>query len=428
MFTKTTVLSFLLLAATEVSAFQPASMNVQQSTTSLSMTLDSNADSRRSFLTRSTAAVLAGFGTTLATAPVEKSNAVVYLDPAMYGDQETRLSAVDSAKEGVRRAILQKPTLAPAFYTLALLDGLSYNLKSGEYGPDGRIVPELLALKDPTPYLANLKEAAEVIVASKKSLKKLTSITIADAVALGGTASVEAIGGPNLSIQVGRTDSPPGSRFNPAVPLNLFEGVYSNKEISDQFKKSGLTEREMTALMGALLTLESVEKSDASNWSNTGREAFRERGKIGRMSEYKKLTDEDIAAAAAAEFEDDDDEPGLFDDQPYIADTFGTRDQAFGKKTGDLDPKNFNKYLQAVNKSFKSGKDESLGWIGKLLTDKDLPGTQTWVSKYAQSNLNYQKDLGIAFNSMSQLGGEFTGGKYENLLKNKPRKRLNDFD
>merc|ERR1712038_72483 len=150
---------------------------------------------------------------------------------------------------------------------------------------------------------------------------------------------------------------------------------------------------------------------------------------IGRMSEYKRLTDEDIANAAAAEFEDDDDEPGLFDDQPYIADTFGTRDQAFGKKTGNLDPKAFNKYLQSVNKGFKTGSpDKSLGWIAELLTDKDLPGTQTWVAKYAQSNINYQKDLGIAFNSLSQLGGEFTGGKYENLLKNKPRKRLNDFD
>ena len=65
---------------------------------------------------------MAGFGTTLAT--TQPSNAVavavVYLDPAMYGDQENHISAVDSLKESVRRAILQKPLLAPAFYTLAL--------------------------------------------------------------------------------------------------------------------------------------------------------------------------------------------------------------------------------------------------------------------------------------------------------------------
>lgn len=437
MFTKSAIASLLLLSrGGEVAAFQPASLVIsssQSTSVHLMMANDSvpsqsNNDDRRAFLTRSTAAVMAGFGTILATTPAEPSNAVVYLDPAMYGDQENRLSAIDSLKEAVRRAVLQKPLLAPAFYTLALLDGLSYDAKSGDFGPDGRVIRAVLESKVDTPYINDLKEASRVIVESKKSLKKLTSITIADAVALGGTEAVESIGGPNLSIQVGRTDGPPSATFNPNLPIDLFEGKRPIKEVSDAFKRSGLTEREMTALMGALLALNEVQaNADPKDWKKSGKEQFRERGKIGRMSEFKKLTDEDIENAAAAEF-DDDDEPGLFDDEPYIADTFGTRDQAFGKKAGDLDSKNFNKYLQAVNKTFKSGKDESLGWIGALLTDKDLPGTQTWVAKYAQSNLNYQKDLGIAFNSMSQLGAEFTGGKYENLLKNKPRKRLNDFD
>ena len=349
----------------------------------------------------------------------------------MYGDQENRSSAVDSLKEAVRRAILQNPTLAPSFYTLALLDGLSYNVKSGEFGPDGRIVAAVLNTPNAgdSEYMSNLKKAAQVLVESKKSLKKLTSITIADAVALGGTEAVEAVGGPTLSIQVGRTDGPPNAPFNPNLPLDLFEGKRPVKEVSDAFKSAGLTEREMTALVGALLALNSVDKNDAKDWKASTKSQFRERGKIGRMTEFKRLTDEDIENAAASEFDDEDDEPGLFDDQPYIADTFGTKDQAFGKKVGDLDSKTFNKYLQTVNKTYKSGVlDKSTGWIGELLTNKDLPGTQTWVSKYAQSNLNYQKDLGIAFNSMSQLGAEFTGGKYENLLKNKPRKRLNDFD
>lgn len=437
MFTKSAIASLLLLSiGRQVAAFQPASLKISSSnptSTQILMAIDSdtnefNNDDRRTFLTRSTAAIIAGFATAQVTAPIEPSNAVVYLDPAMYGDQENRSSAVDSLKEAVRRAILQKPLLAPAFYTLALLDGLSYDAKSGDYGPDGRVIRAILESKEDTPYMQDLKQAAGVIVESKKSLKKLTSITIADAVALGGVEAVEAIGGPSLSIQVGRTDGLPGATFNPSVPLDLFEGKRPIKEVSDAFKRSGLTEREMTALMGALLTLIQVETdADPQDWKKSGKQAFRERGKIGRMSEFKRLTDEDIDAAAAAEFEDDD-EPGLFDDEPYIADTFGTKDQAFGKKVGGLDSKNFNQYLQAVNKSYKTGGDKSLGWIGKLLTDKDLPGTQSWVAKYSQSNINYTKDLGIAFNSMSQLGAEFTGGKYENLLKNKPRKRLNDFD
>ncbi len=440
-------LSALLLAASGdgTSAFQtsssPSISRISSSpsspSSSLSMaqdTQENSNDDRRAFLTKSTATIATTLGLTFAsfaspqTTPA--ANAVVYLDPAMYGDQENRLSAVDSLKESVRRAILQDPQLAPSFYTLALLDGLSYDAKSGDYGPDGRVIKAVLETTDTSPYVANLKVAANVLIDSKKSLKKLTSITIADAVALGGTEAIEAIGGPNLSIQIGRTDFNPGAKFNPNLPLDLFNGSYESKEVSDAFKRSGLTEREMTALLGALLTLEKVDKDSGASWMKSDKAQFRERGKIGRMSEYKRLTDEDIANAAAAEFEDDDDdEPGLFDDQPYIADTFGTRDQAFGKKTGNLDPKSFNKYLQSVNKTFKSGSaDKSLGWIAEVLTDKDLPGTQTWVSKYAQSNINYQKDLGIAFNSLSQLGGEFTGGKYENLLKNKPRKRLNDFD
>lgn len=429
MLTRLNFASLLVLLTGKVTAFSSFQVPSHSSyALRMSVSNDQNeSNDRRAFLNRSTAAIVAGFGTTLFS-PIEKSEAVVYLDPAMYGDQENRLSAVDSLKEAVRRSILQKPSLAPAFYTLALLDGLSFDVKSGDFGPDGRVVPALLASKLDSPYMSDLKEAAKVIVDSKKSLKKLTSITIADAVALGGTEAVEAIGGPNLSIQVGRTDGPSGSTFNPNLPLDLFEGKRPIKEVSDAFKRSGLTEREMTALLGALLTLEKVQKdSDPSSWAKSDKAQFRERGKIGRMSEYKKLTDEDIANAASSEFDDDDDEPGLFDDQPYIADTFGTRDQAFGKKTGDLDGKNFNKYLQEVNKTFKTGSpDASLGWIGVLLTDKDLPGTQNWVSKYAQSNLNYTKDLGIAFNSMSQLGAEFTGGKYDQLLRNKPRKRLND--
>ena len=38
----------------------------------------------------------------------------------------------------------------------------------------------------------------------------------------------------------------------------------------------------------------------------------------------------------------------------------------------------------------------------------------------------YEKDLKVAYNSLTQLGVEYTGGKYESLLKNKKRKTLND--
>jgi hypothetical protein len=425
------VLTVFLAISGIAHGFSPASSspgiknNVARKS-SLSMAVEEN-DNRREFITRTTGAALAGIFTTLSSS--QKAEAVVYLDPAMYGDQENRISAVDSIKEAVRRAILQKPTLAPIFYSMAVVDALSYSLKTGEFGPDGRIVNAILESKDDSDYMKLMKECAQTIVDSKKSLKKLTSITVADAVALGGTEAIEAVGGPNLSIQVGRTDALKGQTFTKDVPLDLLSGKHSTEEVRAAFFRSGSTEREMTAILGALLTLEVVEKErDPKDWAKSNKKGFVERGKMGRMSDFKKLTDDDIAAELAKdEFDDDDDEPGLFDDVPYIADTFGTRAQSFGNTAGNLNDKNFNKYLQELNKfSNKKVGSQPYGWIGDLILDPQHPSCGIWLGKYATSYLNYQKDLGVAFNSLTQLGGEFTGGKYENLLKNRPRKSLSD--
>lgn len=388
---------------------------------------DDDNDSRRKFLTRSSTTVLAGLFSS-AISPIENAQATLYLDPAMYGDQENRVSAVDSCRESVRRAILQKPSLAPAFYTLALLDALSFNIKTGDGGPDGRIVSALLATKENTPYISNLKEAANVLIAGKKSLNKLTAITIADSVAIGGAETIQAIGGPTLSVQVGRIDAPKDLKFDKALPLDLFEGKRPSSEVRAFFQRSGLTDREMTALLSGLMTVNTVEKEkDPSSWKSSEKGKFVQRGKMGRMSDFKKLTDEDIEKEFAKDGIDDDDN-GLQDDEWYIADSFGTKEQAFGKKTGDLDVKTFNKYIKDLSKyiNAKNISDQQFGWIGTLLLDKDTPATQQWLAKYGTSYLNYQKDLGVAYNSMTQLGAEYTGGKYENLLKNKPRKTLND--
>jgi hypothetical protein len=64
--------------------------------------------------------------------------------------------------------------------------------------------------------------------------------------------------------------------------------------------------------------------------------------------------------------------------------------------------------------------------MSKLILDQESPTSQAWLKKYAESNLSYTKDLSIAFNAATQLGAVYTGGKYENLLKNRPRKGLSD--
>ena len=118
----------------------------------------------------------------------------------------------------------------------------------------------------------------------------------------------------------------------------------------------------------------------------------------------------------------------------YIADSFGSKENRFGDRIAgdDITEKTFNKYLVELNNAMKSKKaveptPATSNWIAELLLDtKNNPTSQAWITKYAGSNLNYLKDLNIAYNAVTQLGAVYTGGKYESLLKNRPRKSLND--
>lgn len=388
--------------------------------------------SRKGFmnqLVRASGATCAGLWA-VSSSSVEEAGATVYLDPAMYGDQELRVSAVDSLRESVRRAVLQDPTLTVAFYRLALMDGLSYDSSTGKGGPDGTVLRSVLSSKDTSDEVLLLKKACEVILESCKRLKKLSSITVADAIALAGAQSVESVGGPVLSVQLGRTDAPPNAPLSP-LPLNLLSSSSSPQAVSKAFRTAGMTEREMVALLGLLLTLDLVEKNTPSgtSWKKSAKPQFRERGKMGRMSEFKKLSDEDIQKALDSEFDEDEDDE---DDEEYIADTFGTRDQAFGKRVNAADEKkNFNRFLKDLMKQSPAQVNspefqDTYGWIGSLILDKSNPTPYTWLQKYATGDLIWRKDLGVAYNAVTQLGAEYTGGKYENLLKNKPRKSLND--
>lgn len=354
------------------------------------------------------------------------ANAQVFFDPAMYGDQELRVGTVDSVRERTRRAILQNPKLAPSFYKLALLDGLSYDNSDSKYGPNGGVIYSVFNSKENSEYISSLKEAANVLVQAEKDLKKKTAVSIADCIAIAGAESIESIGGPVLPVQLGRLEMDKKNVQVSPLPLDLFSGSRSSAEVRDAFKKAGLTEREMTALLGALLTLENVEKSRTTeDWKASAKPKFVERGKMGRMSDYKRLTDDDIRAAEADEFDEDP------DDGWYIADSFGTKDDRFGQRIAkdDINEKNFNKYLKDLDVSARKKKgSDDFGWIAEVILDPDAPTSQAWLKKYADSNLSYTKDLGIAFNSVTQLGAVYTGGKYENLLKNKPRKSLNSDD
>ncbi|KAL3929944.1 MAG: hypothetical protein SGBAC_011987 [Bacillariaceae sp.] len=377
---------------------------------------------RRAFLIATASIAILGHAT--------EANAEVFFDPAMYGDQELRVGTVDSVREKTRRAILQNPKLAPAFYQLALLDGLSFDSKNSKYGPNGGVVYSLFNNKDESEYMKTLKEAAEILVQAENELKRKTAVSIADCIAVAGAEAIESIGGPVLPVQLGRMEMDKKKIEYSSLPLDIFSGTRSPSAVRNAFKNAGLTEREMTALLGGLFTLEKIEKTRTTDdWKTSSRPKFVERGKMGRMSDYKRLTDDDVRAAESDEFDEDP------DDGWYIADSFGGRDDRFGQRIAkeEINEKNFNKYLKDLDTATKKSKtnkipDSEDSWIAKVILDPESPTTQAWLKKYADSNLSYIKDLGIAFNSITQLGAVYTGGKYENLLKNKPRKTLNDDD
>ncbi len=434
MLTRSIVLS-LLISAKAADAFVSTNTavtahSVSMSRPSVSMVAVNNDDDgghgdistdRRSFFNQ--AALAAGAFAGVSTMAPQPASAKIFLDPALYGDQELRQSAVNSLKESVRRAILQNPGLAPSFYQLALLDGLSYDIGTGNYGPDGRVIGAVINSKDTSEYMTNLKKACDVLLESCRNLKKLTSITTGDAVALGGAAAVESIGGPFLSVQLGRLE-PANKKDTSPLDLTILSGTASTAVVTKAFLQAGLTEREMTALLGVLCTIDTVRKTRSSDdWKASARPKFREAGKMGRASEFKPLTEQDIAEMEDEEFEDRD-------EGWYIADSFGTREQAFGAKVADdLSEKNFNKFVKELYDSGKKGGNvDKFGWTTAILLDKQSPVTQSWLQKYAGSYLSFNKDVSVAYNAITQLGAEFTGGKYENLLKNRKRKTLNDFD
>jgi hypothetical protein len=399
---------------------QPTSTTTSRVNTQLSAAMD-----RRNF--GQAMAGAAAFGLLGGTSGSAPANAEVFFDPAMYGDQELRVGTVDTVRERARRAILQNPALAPSFYQLALLDGLSFNVKDQGFGPNGNVIYAVLNTKDSSPYIQNLQLAAAVLIQAEKDLKRKTAVSIADCVAIAGAEAIESIGGPVLPVQLGRMDLEKGAA--PAISplsLDILSGKKSPQEVRDAFAQAGITEREMTALLMGLLTLERVEKTrTVDDWKQSAKPKYVERGKMGRVSDYKRLTDEDIKAAEEDEYDEDP------DDGWYIAESFGTRDDRFGARIAkdDLNEKNFNKYIKELNTFYIKGQgDDVYGWIGKQMVDPSSPTSQAWMKRYSDSNLSYTKDLGVSFNAITQLGAVYTGGKYENLLKKGPRKSLNDGD
>eukprot|EP00970_Alexandrium_tamarense_P010476 scaffold2134_cov182-Alexandrium_tamarense.AAC.2 len=137
-------------------------------------------------------------------------------------------------------------------------------------------------------------------------------------------------------------------------PLTLFAGDQSNELVLETFKSSGLTEREMTALLGCLLSIETIEKAtQEGDWKASKKPKFREAGKIGRMLEFKALSDEDIANELAKDSEEDEGE------------SYTIR---LNVANGNGDANNFSSTLKKIQKEKQGG--TQYAWIREFLLSK----------------------------------------------------------
>ena len=189
-----------------------------------------------------------------AIASAAPANAVVYLDPARYGDQELKNAAIAKCRTRVRDVIAKDPSLACSFFLLALLDGLSYDEKTRRGGPDGMVAA---SIQLPGRAYAELRDVVDLLQESQRALKRTNALTLADLIALSGAESLAAVGGPEISVQLGRTDNPELLNSIKAVSKGGSGGASSRQRRPSTWRQRGHREpsggRASRSAGGALL-------------------------------------------------------------------------------------------------------------------------------------------------------------------------------
>ena len=113
-----------------------------------------------------------------------------------------------------------------------------------------------------------LKKVASVLQESQRALSRTNALTFADLVAISGAEAIEAIGGPEMTVQLGRTDSALAARGGAAsgettktklggdgtLPIDWSKP--NPADVLKAFERAGLTDRETASMLGVLLTLE----------------------------------------------------------------------------------------------------------------------------------------------------------------------------
>ena len=318
-----------------------------------------------------------------------------------------------------------------------MLDGLSYDERTRRGGPDGTVAA---SVQLPGRAWAELRDAVDVLREAQRALKRTNALTLADLIALSGAEAVAAVGGPEISVQLGRTDSPSlledlsavqkggasaasGRGIAPAVDV---EAATPAAWLA-AFRRSGFTEREATVLLGTYATLKQPNVVDAAPARTETRGDFAARGQMGRLATGDKRRSANAVIDLYGTNEGDEEASvdkmeGDLDDF-YIADAFGSRKQAYGRRvsTASTTEATFNQLFVDLDAKARSGAAAATDVENALMADGN---TRVWVQKYAQERTTYLKDLSKTFYRVTAVGAQYTGGKYAALLDNRPERKL----
>ncbi|CAJ1448432.1 unnamed protein product [Effrenium voratum] len=146
-------------------------------------------------------------------------------------------AAAPCVRQKVLALAAARPELAPALLRLAFHDAATW--RKGRDGPNGSIRFELARNENVGPSLRAALQQVSTIVDS-------CQVSWADAIAVGGAAAVEALGGPVIPVDTGRKDVDVADAEGRLPDAALTAGA-----IRDYFRQLGLSDAELVALVGA---------------------------------------------------------------------------------------------------------------------------------------------------------------------------------
>lgn len=224
-------LAIATLSGTAASAFLPSAIRQSKALVIQAACPDETANQSRRAWIVATASFCLSF------IPVVANAAAANVDPNQYGDKELQIALATRLRQNLRDAIVKDPKLAPLFLQISIQAALNAS-------SSGKIVVSGEENK-------NLARAAMELQDIQAKLKRSTEVTMADVISFAGAEAIESLGGPTIVLQLGKLDKDRGP------PMRIYD-LNNGPETIRAFKNSGLTEREVALLLGAVEAMERV--------------------------------------------------------------------------------------------------------------------------------------------------------------------------